>query len=168
MLDNVRNKYALKLKTPELRQEAYRQYCDHIAAGYEKKSWYFDHPTITCTWNTIEKTLRDYAEEFDLELKEVAEAKGLRVWENVLYASARGENKSANPLSIKMIFANKWGWNDLRSQRPDNDIISVQHNQEAILIQMNHLQEAAKETITIEVQGTLSDNEDTPGVAPLP
>ena len=150
------NKHALKLNTRELRSEAYRQYCAHIAGGYEKKSWYFVHPDITCCWATMERTLRDFSEEFDLEYKDVAHAKGLRCWEEVLYSSARGLNRHANPLSIKFAFQAKYKWGiPQTSLTEDSDVIDIQHNQQSILKQIETMQLASKNAI-IETESDMS------------
>ena len=163
MAAEIGNKFALKLNTPELRAEAYKQYCAHIAAGYEKKSWYFVHPTITCSWATMEKTIRDYSEEFDLEAKDVAHCKGLRHWEEILYASAKGLNRNCNPLSIKFAFQAKYRWGIIGAiqDSEDTDVLDIQHNQQSILKQLESMQSAGK-VITIEAEPvTLEVEENT-------
>lgn len=130
------NQYAKKLDTPELRQEAYKQYCDHIAKGYQKKSWYFEHPDITLTWQTMENYLRDDPKEFNSEQKQIAECKSMKHWEAILYASAKGENKDANTASLQMIMRNKFGW-DRVDKREDDSTGSAQFNQERLLEQIN-------------------------------
>lgn len=170
MANLIGNKSALKLKTPELRKEAFRQYCEHIAGGWQKKSWYFVHPDITCCWATIEKTILDFSEEFDLEHIAVAQAKSMKFWETILYDAAKGAAKDCSPASLQMIFRNKFGWDKNSAHDEDtNTTVAVQHNQHQILQQMAEMQETAKSTaITIEVQGTPSRNEDTEETTHLP
>ena len=55
------NKRGTKLKDPNIRQQAYEQYCAHLAKGKSKRSWCFEHPELTCTWETMEKYLEDSA-----------------------------------------------------------------------------------------------------------
>lgn len=109
-LYNPGNTHNLKLYTKELRQEAYKDYCSHIAAGRSKKSWVFNHPEICLTWETMEKYIKNYAAEFDPELKKVAEALSLRHWEEVLTSAAEGKNKDANVAAIQMMMRNKFNW----------------------------------------------------------
>ena len=51
------DKNGTKLKDLDVRQEAHQQYCKHLALGLSKRSWYFTHPQLTCTWETMEKYL---------------------------------------------------------------------------------------------------------------
>ena len=46
----IGNKNGIKLKDPDIRRIAYQSYCDHLAKGKSKRSWYFEHPELTCTW----------------------------------------------------------------------------------------------------------------------
>lgn len=103
------NKNGLKLKDPSIRQLAYAQYCEHLAKGKSKKSWYFEHPEFRCTWETIEKYLDDDIE-FDPLHKKIAEAKGFAYWEGIVEDSATGKNKDANTASIQMLMRNKYAW----------------------------------------------------------
>lgn len=103
------NENAKKLKTPELCAEAYKQYCAHIANGKSKRSWCFDHPELTLTWETMEKYLEDEVV-FDPKKKKIAESKGFAKWEKVCEESADGTNRKANTASLQMIMRNKFGW----------------------------------------------------------
>lgn len=110
----IGNKNGLKLKDAELRQQAFRQYCDHLANGKSKRSWYFEHPEHSCTWETIEKYLEDEVE-FDPLHKKIAESKGYAKWEQVVEDSAIGINKDANTASLQMLMRNKFNWDKERS-----------------------------------------------------
>jgi hypothetical protein len=105
----VGNKHGVKLKDPKIRQQAYMQYCQHLANGKSKKSWCFEHPELTCTWETMESYLQDMAE-FDPIHKKVAETKGFARWEKVVEDSAEGFNQDANTASLQMLMRNKYGW----------------------------------------------------------
>lgn len=110
------NKYSLgkknaqKLKTPDLKKMAYEQYCQHLAEGKAKKSWYFEHPELMLTWQTMEKYIAEDPSFFNPIHKEVAFAKGYQVWENIVSDSAKGTNKEANTASLQMVMRNKYDW----------------------------------------------------------
>lgn len=103
------NKNGTKLKEPEVRQMAYAQYCDHLAKGKSKRSFVFKHPQFSCTWETMEKYIKDEIE-FDPLQKKIAEAHGFGVWEEVVEDSAIGKNKKANTASLQMLMRNKFDW----------------------------------------------------------
>ena len=101
----AKNKNGVKLKDPDIRQTAYLQYCEHLAKGKSKKSWYFEHPEFRCTWETLEKYL-DNEVEFDPIHKKISEAKGYAHWEAVVEDSAVGKNQQANTASLQMLMRN--------------------------------------------------------------
>lgn len=104
------SKNAQKLKTPDLRKEAYRQYCAHIAQGYPQDAWCFDHPELTLTSETMEKYIREDPINFDPINKERAKAAGYKMWFDVLSDSAKGINEKASTASLQMIMRNKFKW----------------------------------------------------------
>jgi hypothetical protein len=114
------NKSGIKLKDPEIRQLAYQQFCDHIAHGLSKKSWYFIHPSLSCTYETIEKYIKDEVE-FDPIHKKIAEAKGFGYWEGVVHSSATGQNKDANTASLQMVMRNKFDWDKVEKEDKVSD-----------------------------------------------
>ena len=99
-----------KLTNLELEQEAYQSYCDHIASGKKSASWYFDHPKLQLTAQTLEKYIKENPAVFCPIKKEVAYAKGYQKWESVCDGSADGSNKAACTPSLQMIMRNKYGW----------------------------------------------------------
>jgi hypothetical protein len=104
------NKNATKLKTPELKAEAYKQYCAHLARGKSKKSWCFEHPDLTLTFETMDKYIDGSVIDFPPIHKKVAETKGFAFWEQVVEDSAIGKNKDANTASLQMLMRNKYSW----------------------------------------------------------
>ena len=104
------NKYAVKLKSSEIRQEAYRQYCEHIASGRPKKEWKFKHKHLSCTQETMEKYLRDQSE-FDPIHKECAEAESAAtpIGKEIVDDSALGKNDFDVP-TLRAIMRNKFCW----------------------------------------------------------
>jgi hypothetical protein len=103
------NKFGLAIKDPQTRQEAYKEYCEHLAKGKSKRSWRCHIPGVHCTWETMEKYIRN-AEEFDPIHKQIAEIDGYCLWEDIVSDSARGTNKDANTASLQMVMRNKFGW----------------------------------------------------------
>lgn len=104
------NQYGVKLKDPDIRQIAYQSFCDHIAKGKSKDSWYFEHEQLTCTYKTFQKYLQN-EEEFPPIKKEIAYNKGFEKWEAITESSATGaDKKKSNTASLQMVMRNKFGW----------------------------------------------------------
>ena len=119
------NKNAVKLRTPELRQQAYREFCAHLANGRSPRSFTFEHPDFTITGQTVERMIRDDVE-FPPIHKEIAEAKGFGYWEGVVIDSATGKNRFANTASLQMIMRNKFGWDREDKNRKEIDTTKLQ------------------------------------------
>ena len=117
------NDYNKKLSGPELRKEAYDQYCAHIASGKSKRSWVFKHPELTLPWETMEKYIKN-ENDFDPTQKKIAEAEGFGSWEEIVSKSAKGTNTKANVASLQMVMRNKFGWDKDESRGPS----IVNHN----------------------------------------
>jgi hypothetical protein len=109
------NRNAVKLSTPELKADAYKQYCDHLAKGKSKRSWYFEHPELQLTAETMEKYIASSPIDFVPIHKEIAQCKGFGYWEEVVEQSARGENQ-ANTASLQMLMRNKFDWDKEESK----------------------------------------------------
>ena len=105
----VGNQNARKLKTEELKREAYRQYCEFLAKGYSKDGWEFEHPDLTLTWETMEKYIKEDPIVFEPIKKKVAEAKSFHAWECKGLKMMHGEMKSETAL-YQMFMRNKFGW----------------------------------------------------------
>jgi hypothetical protein len=103
------NNYGTKLKHPDVRQEAYRQYCDYLAQGNSKEGWKFQHPEFSCTFKTMEKYIRENPLEFPIIKKDLAEADSFRVWEQRGISMLKGEMKAETAL-YQMFMRNKFGW----------------------------------------------------------
>ena len=115
------NNHNATLKTFELKQMAYKQYCKHIADGLVKKSWYFDHPELKLTWNSMERYIAEDSD-LDPQEKEIAFSKGYQKWEKVVGDSAAGDNKNANTATLQMLMRNKYGWDkDSYGQKDSNE-----------------------------------------------
>jgi len=104
------NKFGVKLKNPDIRQQAYAEYCEHVASGLSTDSFYFEHEQLTCTYKTLLSYIEKYPDEFPAIHMEVAKMKGYQGWEKVVADSAKGQNVKANTASLQMIMRNKFGW----------------------------------------------------------
>jgi hypothetical protein len=135
------NKYGLKLKDPDIRQIAYDDYCAHLAKGKSKRSWCFEHKDLTCTWETMEKYLKDETE-FDPIKKHVAHTKGFKRWEGVVEDAAEGINKDANTASLQMLMRNKYGW-DKNDNKELFDSAVIAQKQDDLMAQVKQYQEEA-------------------------
>ena len=103
------NTNGLALKDPEMRQRAYKSYCEHIAQGKSYKSWYFIEGNCACSYKTMLEYIKDTVE-FPSIHKEIADSNGYQIWETISEESAKGNNKNANTASLQMVMRNKFGW----------------------------------------------------------
>lgn len=134
------NCLARKLKTSELRSEAYKQYCDHLARGDSKETWYFDHPELTLVHESMEKYIRDFPDELATIKKDIALRKGQAIWESIVQDSAKGINPKANVASLQMWMRNRFGW-DRNTYRPDGHNEASIRAHEKLLEQIGQTQE---------------------------
>ena len=111
------NKDAAKLSTLELKLEAFKQYLNHISRGKTKRSWFFRHPELTLTWETMEKYIANEPSVFDSKQIEAAYCEGYQIWEQVVEDSAKGANKDANTASLQMLMRNKFKWDKQEEQK---------------------------------------------------
>jgi len=128
-----------KLTTDKLRKEAFKQYCEHMAAGKSKRSWYFDHPTINLTYKSIDNYIKDYPEIFDEAALEVAKTKGYGFWEKVVGDSALGKNTKANTATLQMLMRNRFGW-DRRYENESDESASFSEAFSSLMNQISSLQ----------------------------
>ena len=104
------NQNGLKLKDPEIRQEAYKQYCQHIASGESKESFVFQHPELTCTHQTMEKYIAKDPIEFPPIHKEIAESLSFLHWTGLGKRMMLGQIEKCQPAIFQMFMRNKFGW----------------------------------------------------------
>jgi len=107
---NQGNKNAVKLTTPELKTEAYRQYCAWIASGWSKESFVFKHPELTISYKSMEKYIRENPVEFPPLHKEIAECESLHKWENEGVSMMQGKVDKCQPAIYQMMMRNKFKW----------------------------------------------------------
>lgn len=106
----IQNQNAIKLKTPEIKKEAYRQYCEYIATGGTKEAWHFEHPHITLTYQTMEKYIAQDPIEFPPIHKTVAESKSYEHWLALGKQMMLGQIEKCQPAIYQMFMRNKFGW----------------------------------------------------------
>lgn len=112
------NQFAKKLITPELKKEAYSQYCAWIAQGHSKESWTFSHPDMSLTHRTMEKYIRESDRDFPPIQKQKAEAESLKVWENRGLTMMLGQVEKCQPAIFQMFMRNKFGWDKANEPTP--------------------------------------------------
>lgn len=104
------NQIARKLTTDELKQEAYRQYCAHLAKGLIKDNWYFEHEDLSICYETMESYIKNEPSVFKPIQKKIGWAKGYQYWEAEVGKAALGENSKADIAGLQMIMRNKYKW----------------------------------------------------------
>lgn len=107
------NKLGLKLKDPEVRQEAYRQYCEHIASGFPKEAFFFDHETHSVCWKTVERYISENPAEFPSFLMERAKAARYKHWFGEGQTLMKGGYERGSPVVWQTIMRNIFkdvGW----------------------------------------------------------
>ena len=104
------NQSAKKLKTPELKKDAYQQYCTCIALGNSKESWTFKHKDMSLTSKTMEKYIRQSEIDFPPIHKLMAEAESLKIWEERGLSMMLGKLEKCQPAIFQMFMRNKFGW----------------------------------------------------------
>lgn len=114
------SKNALKCKDVESRQEAYKAYCLHIAAGFSGASFH-----TPCVEDTIQNYMKKYPTEFDLNELSRAKAKGRHVWEDIGFRGTIGRLKGFNALSWKCNVYNRFGWKDRTEAGFDKDTRAI-------------------------------------------
>ncbi len=119
----LRNTNASKFNTPTQRQEVFKLFCAHMAAGYSAKT--FHKP---CVENTVYKLIRDYPQEFDDEILQMAKAEGCFVWESMGKVGAMGKLPNFNQSAWWRNMQNKLGWKDKVEHGGDaeNPVVVIQ------------------------------------------
>jgi hypothetical protein len=121
------NKFGLKLKDADVRQEAYRQYCEHIASGMPKEAFFFDHPIHSVCWKTMERYIGDNPNEFPSNLLEKAQADRYKHWLSEGQTLMKGGYKNGSPVVWQTFMRNIFksnGWD--REQITENNKPHVQ------------------------------------------
>jgi hypothetical protein len=127
------NKLAVKLKDPDVRQEAYDQYCTHIASGLPKQAFFFDHPTHSVSWETMDRYIAENPSEFPAIKMEQAKSARYKYWLSHGSMLMRGKYKGGSPTVWTVIMRNIFkdiGWD--REQIQETNKAHVQRLAESI------------------------------------
>ena len=103
------NDYAKKLKTKEIKDKVYKDYCEHIAKGYPHKAWYYEKDGLSICYKTIENYL-DKDEDFPSSQKNIAEAKALRIYIDLGREIMMGNVEKAQPAIYQIFMRNMFSW----------------------------------------------------------
>lgn len=115
------NKRGLKLKDPDVRQEAFKQYCDHLASGYPKEAFYFDHPIHSVTWETMDKYIEENPTEFPSDLVRRAKSARYKHWLDEGNLLMKGKYRNGSPVVWQTIMRNIFkaeGWDANTKETP--------------------------------------------------
>jgi hypothetical protein len=104
------NQNGVKLKDPDVRQRAYKAYCDWLAKGKTKRSFSFIEGDYYCIWETIESYMKTHPAEFDSKKRDAAYAQGCAIWEEIVDETGKGKNKKSSVPCLNMIMRNKYKW----------------------------------------------------------
>jgi hypothetical protein len=113
------NQNGVKLKDPDVRQRAYKSYCDWLSMGRSKEGWKFQSDELSCTHKTMEKYIAADPSEFPPITKEMAEADSFHIWEQRGMSMLLGEMKAETAL-YQMFMRNKFGWD--KEEKSDSTI----------------------------------------------
>ena len=108
------NNYNMKWKTPEKRQEAFEAACAHIAEGYTKECF------PLADWDTVERYMRDFPEDFPSEKMDEAIRINQRRWETWGMGGVTGKIKHFNSGSWVFNMKNRFGWRDKKDVNLNN------------------------------------------------
>jgi hypothetical protein len=104
------NQNALKLKTDDLKLEAYKQYCQWISEGNSKEAWWFEHPELTINWQTMENYIKNDPVVLKPLYKAIAEAKSYAYWLELGRKMMVCEIEKCQPAIYQMFMRNKFKW----------------------------------------------------------
>lgn len=140
------NTAAVKLNTDELMKEAYLDYCAHLARGLSKRSWYFrDEKRLLCTFQTMEKYMKEKPDVLDPIHKHISDVKGFAVWEQKGMSMMNGESHS-EPALYQIFMRNKYDWDKPeKSQAAEDAKVDLKNYSEALKEQREQLSEQPKD-----------------------
>ena len=113
------NSNAKKLKSKEVKNKVYKDYCEHIAKGYSHKSWWYERDGLMLTWETIETYIKNDID-FDPSQKKVAVSKSLKIFEDWGRQIMLGEIKNAQPAVFQIFMRKKFGYDKPAEAKEEN------------------------------------------------
>lgn len=106
------NQNKMKWKTPEERQSICNEICEHLKKGYSQDSF------PAADWDTVERYIKDFPEDFDNNKIKESLREGRKLMETLGIQGTAGKLKGFNAKSWEFIMQNKYGWklrNDVTS-----------------------------------------------------
>lgn len=113
------NQYNKKLKSKEIKEKVYKDYCNHVAKGWSRKSWYYEKDGLTLSWETIESYIKN-DEDFDPTHKQIAIAKALRLYEEWGKRMMMGDIKNPQPALFQIFMRNMFSWDKNTEKKEQN------------------------------------------------
>jgi len=155
MVAEIGNKRGVAIKDPEVRQKAYKSFCEHLSKGLSYQSWYYeDDQNNSCVGRTMLSYIKENPIEFPSITKEIAESKGFGFWEGVLKDSATGKNKDASTASLQMIMRNKYGWDKPKEEEaPKNQCFMTNYQKLSPYDPRNNLKISSEKLSTSDPMG---------------
>lgn len=115
------NNFNQKWKTPEERQEAFAAVCEHLEAGYSKKSF------PLADWDTVESYCERFPEDFPPEKMHETMRRHLMTWEKIGIDGAKGKLDGFNAASWIFNMKNRFkdDWRDKQETEHSGNAITV-------------------------------------------
>jgi len=114
------NDYAAVLKDPEMRQRAFRSFCQHIADGYPIKAWSYREGNDGCIWRTMLKFIEQNPNDFHLFLKDEAHCLSYKKWFDKGVKLTDGLVKgNPSPQTYALMMRNMFKWD--HDQKPETN-----------------------------------------------
>ena len=124
------NQNAKKLKSIEIKQKVYKDYCDHIAQGWPRKAWYYEKDGLSVCYKTMENYLK-VDPDFPPSQKTIAEAKALRKYIEWGRAMMLGQVEKSQPVLFQILMRNMFGWDkDKESKTESKGMFNDWYNKE--------------------------------------
>ena len=119
------NQFGDKLNAKQ-KQQAYKQYCKHIASGLSKEAWSYKDPNdndLTIMWQTMESYIKDSPKAFNASQLGQAYATSRKFFEETGLAMMTGKNCRGNAAIFQIFMRNKFGWDRELIQKEENKCI---------------------------------------------
>jgi len=128
---------AMKFKTTEQRAELFNAILEHLSNAWDQASFEM------CDWDTVERYIRDFPEDFPIDEINKSKRKGHKVIESLLRGIAQGKIQGNAPTAI-FLAKNKIKYRDQVDTRVDGSI-SVKHSVGRIIDEIRRENSGTKE-----------------------
>lgn len=106
------NEYNMKWKTKKERQNACSSVCEHLSQGFSQECF------PDADWDTVERYIKDFPEDFPTEKIAAAKRQGQLAWEKIGMDGAQGKISNFNAASYIFNKKNRYGWRDRPTDSP--------------------------------------------------